>query len=79
MADRPGDLDEDELAIATAFGKGEDLDIGEETMDFDIASFIGKNVSEKVNTHFKRHWWPTPPPPGPHKDSWSLGGFFLKI
>jgi len=44
MADRPGDLDEDELAIATAFGKGEDLDIGEETMDFDIASFIGKNI-----------------------------------
>ena len=45
MSSNPGSMAEDEKAIAQAFGKGEDLDIGQETMDFDIASFIGKNVS----------------------------------
>jgi len=48
MSSNPGSMAEDEKAIAQAFGKGEDLDIGQETMDFDIASFIGKNIGKSL-------------------------------
>jgi len=37
-------MEEDEMAIASAFGKGNELDIAEETMEFDIAAVVGKQI-----------------------------------
>ena len=37
-------MEEDEITIALSFGNGDEVDIGEETMDFDIAAVVGKQV-----------------------------------
>lgn len=37
-------MEEDEIAIASSFGKGSELDIAEETMEFDIAAVVGKQL-----------------------------------
>merc|ERR1719201_2187805 len=37
-------MEEDELLIAQSFGKDDAVDVGEETMGFDIAAIVGKQI-----------------------------------
>ena len=58
-------MEEDEITIALSFGNGDEVDIGEETMDFDIAAVVGKQVitwgRENRATMSPAIWPPVPP------------------
>ncbi|XP_023348086.1 uncharacterized protein LOC111716823 isoform X2 [Eurytemora carolleeae] len=41
-------MEEDEITIALSFGNGDEVDIGEETMDFDIAAVVGKQMGVDI-------------------------------
>ena len=41
-------LTQNEVIIAESYGKGEEVDINDESLEFDIAALLGKVVSEAV-------------------------------
>ena len=41
-------LTQNEVIIAESYGKGEEVDINAESLEFDIAALLGKVVSEAV-------------------------------
>ena len=42
-------LTQNEVIIAESYGKGEEVDINAESLEFDIAALLGKVVSEAVS------------------------------